>query len=185
MARVVERVPHGRDVAGDARRGLVVDDEHGADGSLSVLHILRQTRGDAGGVRRVPPVPRQNLDVEAQVAGEVSPFRSEEAVAPEEDPVAGGERVHEGGLPAAAGGGREDEDVRGVSEHPFQSVEQPERHLAELGSAVVDAGPVHGLEYALGHGGRARKLGEVSAAAVGQGWLALVRAGLPPIQVGS
>ncbi len=75
---------------GDARRGLVLDDEH----ALDLMLFVRLENGiNMLGMRARAPFLVEDMHVEADALGEIRPKRTELAIARHDDLVAGRQRV--------------------------------------------------------------------------------------------
>ena len=150
----VDGAAHGGDIAGDAGRGLVVDDHDALD--LVVL-VLAERLLDALGIGAGAPLLFLDDDLEPVTAGEFDPQMAELAEPGGKQLVAGRTGIGERGFPGAGAARREDDDlaVSGL-EDLFQVFVEGQRKLGEVGGAMVLHRDVHGAQDAVRHIGRSR-----------------------------
>ena len=160
MARLVEGLPDAGHARRHARRGLVVDHEHGAElvGLVGAKSLRHAVGGHAGAVGNLQPI-----DLDAVSRRRPAEVAREVAVHAAEDAVARGERVDHGGLPAARPRARVDDRVTtlGPEDGPEPGLDLAHQRR-ELRSPVVDDRLGHGPDDTLGHEGGARNLEERS-----------------------
>src|SRR5690348_1590410 len=101
MARRVDRRANFRDAAGDAGRGLVVDDADRLDAMLAVgRELLAQLRR----IDAMPPIAGDELDVEPEPRRHLAPQGGEMPGLDHQYPVARRQGVDERGLPRPGAG---------------------------------------------------------------------------------
>ena len=152
------------DLAGDAGRGLVVDD---ADGLDLVRPVGGKPLGDDVRIRPRAPVAGQEFRCQTETARQIVPQRREMPGLVHQEPVARRRGVDQRRLPGARARGGEDDDGPLGLEHGLESVQHLAAEPLEVGAAMIDRGLGDGMQDALGHVGRPRDLQEMAA-----GWLA-------------
>ena len=162
----IERAAHGRDIAGDPGRGLVVDH---ADRLDDMRVVFREARLDLRRIDAAPPVARQEQRVEPESDRDPLPERREVSGLDHQHTVAGRERVGKGRLPRAGPRRREEHHrVTRLNDRPH-----PGEHLAgqllERGPAMVDGRRRHRAQHAVGHVGRPGNLQEMTSAGMSHG----------------
>ena len=115
--------------------------------------------GDRGadlvGRRRLAPLERDPLDVEAVLLADRDPALAERAGGDDRDAVAGGAEVRGGGVHRARPGRGEEQHLGLGAEHVLEPREAALVHLAEVGAAVVHHRLGHRREHLGRHGRRA------------------------------
>ena len=152
--RIVHRLAHAGHVAGHARGGFIVGDEHGLVSMRLVgLELLREDLdGDALAPRHV-----NDVDLEAHAGAHVGPQQRELAEAGDQHLVAGRQGVGHGGFPAAGARCREQEDLRLVGlEHLLHVGEERQGEGGKVRRALVFHRNVHREADRLRNVGRAR-----------------------------
>jgi hypothetical protein len=148
VLRRIERLAYAGDVAGHARRRLVVRGEHGLDLARSVL-------GEDVGIllerhARAPLLVAQH-DLEAQALGHIDPEQRELAEAAHEHFVAAVERVRDRRFPGARAGRRINKDAAVLHfEDLLQVLEDRQREFRKFGAPHVFHADVHGRAHGLG-----------------------------------
>ena len=158
MARLVERAAHRPDVAGHARRGLVVDDEDGAD---LVGRVRAEALGDPSRGHAFPVGHLETVHLDAEGGGRPAEVVREVAVDDAQDAVAGRQRVDDGRLPAARARARVHDRLTALGlEHALEPDEDLADQRRELRAAVVDDRLRHRTHDPLGDEGGAGDLQE-------------------------
>ena len=113
MAGPVDGTAHGRDVMGEAGRGLDVDLEHGLD---PMLPVRPERLLDQAAVERAPPVGGKAVDRHAQTFRRLAPAAGEHAGVGDQDRLARCDQVGECRLPGRVAQGH-------VGEHLARGLE--------------------------------------------------------------
>ena len=142
-----------------------------ADGLDPVAGVAGEPFFDGVRIGAPAPIARQEIHLETQPLGEPAPEDGELPGLVHQDPVAGGQRVDQGGFPGAGPGRRINDDGPRGLENGLQTVEDFPRHAGEVRPPVVDGGRVDGFENPVRHVGRPRNLQEMTAAPMGHGGL--------------
>ncbi len=125
----------GADVVGGAGGGFRRLQHHGAGGGIG-----GEGFGDAVGGDGIAIGGGEDDGIEAEDFGEGDPTLTEFAGRADDDAVAGGEEIGDGGLKCAGAGGDDAEDVVGGAEDALQGGKDATVELAEILGAVVDVG---------------------------------------------
>ncbi len=122
MSGIVDGLADLGDSAGDAGRGLVMDDIDRFDGPLGVglQFLLDDLR-----IGAMPPVGGHKIDFDAELAGHGAPERGEMSGLEHQYLVTGAQGIDQSRLPGTGPGSREDDDRAGGLENPPGS----EQHL--------------------------------------------------------
>ena len=129
-----------------------------------MLRIRAQPGIDDRRIDAVAPVAGHEIDLEAQPRRHIAPERRKVAGLEHEHAVAGGERVHQCGLPRAGARRRIDDDRAACLEDSLKPFDHlvPERR--ELWTTMIDGRPRDRVQHALGHVGRPGDLQKVTSA---------------------
>jgi hypothetical protein len=149
----VHLAPHGRDVRGDAGRGLVMGDEDGLDLAVAVAaETAAEFRRGAGRA----PGHVDDLDLKAHAFRHLGPERREGAVPRHQHLVAGRQRVGDRRFPGRRARARDQRDARRRAAEDGGHVAQERAHeRGEFGRAVVRHRDRHRAADALGQVGGA------------------------------
>ena len=137
----IEQPPDAGDIRGDARRGLVVGDEDGADR----MGPVRRNRAFIGIERHAgAPFHVDGLDVEPEPLGHVDPQMRELAEARHQHPVAARQGILDGRFPGpGAGGGIHEDAPLAHLEDALQILEEGQRQGREVRRPLVFHRHVH------------------------------------------
>ena len=166
MARRVDRLANGRDVAGNAGRSLAVHHHHRLDGMRLVGGEPRL--GDAG-IDAVTPVARHEIHLEPVLPRHDMPQIGEMPGLKGQHAVARRQGVEQRRLPSPGAGGGIDQYRSRRAQYPLQSGHCRQRQGGEFRAAVIDDRTVDGAQNPVGQVGRAGNLQEMPAAASGHG----------------
>ena len=143
--------PQRRDVGADARRGIDMADQHGAERLAPVPQVGGQPLREARGVGGHGGVEIHRLDVDPARPGRRRPAAAEMAGGQHQRPVAGGEQVGVRGLPprmAVADIGRE---VVPGARKPLEARNRRRVRPHQLARIDVRRRPVHRPKHPVGH----------------------------------
>ena len=147
MLRAVHCLAHRGHIAGDARRGLVLANQH----RLDLVLLVRGERGKVALDRRtLSPGSFQDLHVETEALAHVDPQVAELAEPRCQHLVAGVQAIGQSGFPAAGtGGGKNERSAAAGLEYRLQPRKAGPGELGEDRRPVIFHGNHHGTQHAV------------------------------------